>query len=109
MQKDPDAYGTARAGRVAPTAGGESDSVVFFEDAMDRRVVGVEPTEEYQRDSADVKRPTDVTTYALASHVGRITARDVPIPFEPVLEDQTVPTIEPVADAARRAVRGEET
>jgi hypothetical protein len=33
----------------------------------------------------------------------------VPIPFSPVLEDQTVPTVELVADAVRRAVRGEES
>jgi pyruvate dehydrogenase E1 component beta subunit len=46
--------------------------------------------------------------YSLDTPVRRIAARDVPIPFSPVLEDQTVPTVELVADAARRAVRGEE-
>jgi pyruvate dehydrogenase E1 component beta subunit len=29
-------------------------------------------------------------------------AMDVPVPFSPVLEDQTVPTAEAVADAAKR-------
>jgi pyruvate dehydrogenase E1 component beta subunit len=46
--------------------------------------------------------------YSLDSPVRRIAARDVPIPFSPVLEDQTVPTVDVVAEAARRTVRGEE-
>jgi pyruvate/2-oxoglutarate/acetoin dehydrogenase E1 component len=64
------------------------------------------------------------TQYGLASHIaaviaeqavysldvpGRCAARNVPIPCSPVLEDQTVPTVELVADAVRRAVRGEES
>jgi pyruvate dehydrogenase E1 component beta subunit len=46
--------------------------------------------------------------YSLDSPVRRLAARDVPIPFSPVLEDQTVPTVDVVAEAARRTVRGEE-
>jgi acetoin:2,6-dichlorophenolindophenol oxidoreductase subunit beta len=38
----------------------------------------------------------------LDAPVVRIGAMDVPIPFSPVLEDQTVPTPERVADAALR-------
>jgi acetoin:2,6-dichlorophenolindophenol oxidoreductase subunit beta len=47
--------------------------------------------------------------YSLDAPVRCIAARDVPIPFSPVLEDQTVPTVELVADAARRSVNGEES
>jgi len=32
---------------------------------------------------------------------------DVPVPFSPVLEDQTVPTPESIAERARALVRGE--
>lgn len=46
--------------------------------------------------------------YSLDAPVRCIAARNVPIPFSPVLEDQTVPTVELVADAVRRPVRGEE-
>jgi pyruvate dehydrogenase E1 component beta subunit len=38
----------------------------------------------------------------LDAPVVRLGAMDVPIPFSPVLEDQTVPTPERVADAALR-------
>jgi pyruvate/2-oxoglutarate/acetoin dehydrogenase E1 component len=38
----------------------------------------------------------------LDAPVVRLAAMDVPIPFSPVLEDQTVPTPESVADAALR-------
>jgi acetoin:2,6-dichlorophenolindophenol oxidoreductase subunit beta len=42
----------------------------------------------------------------LDAPVRRAAAMDVPIPFSPVLEDQTVPTPESVADAAQRLVEG---
>jgi pyruvate dehydrogenase E1 component beta subunit len=40
--------------------------------------------------------------YYLDAPVKRMGAMDVPVPFSPVLEDQTVPTAEAVADAAKR-------
>jgi pyruvate dehydrogenase E1 component beta subunit len=44
--------------------------------------------------------------YHLDAPVRRLGAMDVPIPFSPVLEDETVPTPETVAQAARELVRG---
>jgi pyruvate dehydrogenase E1 component beta subunit len=44
----------------------------------------------------------DGAFYYLDTPVKRMGAMDVPVPFSPVLEDQTVPTAEAVADAARR-------
>jgi pyruvate dehydrogenase E1 component beta subunit len=43
---------------------------------------------------------SDGAFYWLDAPVRRMGARDVPIPFSPVLEDQTVPTPETVAEAA---------
>ncbi len=40
--------------------------------------------------------------YYLDAPVERIGAMDVPIPFSPVLEDQTIPNVEKVVQAARR-------
>jgi acetoin:2,6-dichlorophenolindophenol oxidoreductase subunit beta len=45
--------------------------------------------------------------YHLDAPVQRIGALDVPVPFSPVLEDETVPTPEKVADKARALCRGE--
>src|ERR671923_1278563 len=43
----------------------------------------------------------DGAFYFLDAPVKRMGAKDVPVPFSPVLEDQTVPTAEAVADAAK--------
>jgi pyruvate dehydrogenase E1 component beta subunit len=43
----------------------------------------------------------DGAFYYLDAPVKRMGARDVPIPFSPVLEDQTVPTAQAVADVAK--------
>jgi pyruvate dehydrogenase E1 component beta subunit len=43
----------------------------------------------------------DGAFYYLDAPVKRIGAMDVPVPFSPVLEDQTVPTPETVADVAK--------
>ena len=43
--------------------------------------------------------------YDLDAPVRRLCARDVPIPFSPVLEDQTVPTPESVYELAKGLVR----
>lgn len=45
--------------------------------------------------------------YHLEAPVQRIGALDVPVPFSPVLEDETVPTPEKVAERARALCRGE--
>jgi len=45
--------------------------------------------------------------YHLDAPVQRMGAMDVPVPFSPVLEDQTVPTPESIAERARALVRGE--
>ena len=45
--------------------------------------------------------------YHLDAPVQRIGALDVPVPFSPVLEDETVPTPEKVAERARALCRGE--
>jgi acetoin:2,6-dichlorophenolindophenol oxidoreductase subunit beta len=44
--------------------------------------------------------------YHLDAPVRRLAAMDVPIPFSPVLEDETVPTAERVAEAAKALVGG---
>ena len=44
---------------------------------------------------------TDGAFYYLDAPVKRMGAMDVPVPFSPVLEDQTVPTPEKVAEMAR--------
>jgi len=50
---------------------------------------------------------TEGAFYHLDAPVQRLGALDVPVPFSPVLEDQTVPTAEAIADVARALVRGE--
>jgi pyruvate/2-oxoglutarate/acetoin dehydrogenase E1 component len=47
--------------------------------------------------------------YDLDAPVLRLAAMDVPVPFSPVLEDETVPTAERVVDAARRLVKGRDS
>ena len=49
---------------------------------------------------------TELAFYHLDAPVQRIGALDVPIPFSPVLEDETVPTAQAVAQRARDLVRG---
>jgi acetoin:2,6-dichlorophenolindophenol oxidoreductase subunit beta len=49
----------------------------------------------------------DGAFYHLDAPVQRVGAMDVPVPFSPVLEDQTVPTPVAIADRARGLVRGE--
>ena len=44
--------------------------------------------------------------YHLDAPVQRMAAMDVPVPFSPVLEDQTVPTPPAIADRARALVEG---
>ncbi len=44
--------------------------------------------------------------YHLDAPVQRMGAMDVPVPFSPVLEDQTVPTPSAIAECARRLVKG---
>ena len=44
--------------------------------------------------------------FDLDAPVRRLAAMDVPIPFSPVLEDQTVPTAEQVAASARELIGG---
>ena len=50
---------------------------------------------------------TEGAFYHLDAPVQRVGAMDVPVPFSPVLEDQTVPTPVAIADRARALVRGE--
>ena len=47
----------------------------------------------------------DGAFYYLDAPVKRMGAMDVPVPFSPVLEDQTVPTPETVAEMATRVVQ----
>ena len=44
--------------------------------------------------------------YELDAPVVRLAALDVPVPFSPTLEDETVPTAEQVSEVARRLVKG---
>jgi pyruvate dehydrogenase E1 component beta subunit len=49
---------------------------------------------------------SELAFYDLDAPVLRLAAMDVPVPFSPVLEDETVPTPERVAEAAQTLVRG---
>jgi pyruvate dehydrogenase E1 component beta subunit len=49
---------------------------------------------------------TEGAFYHLDAPVQRIGAMDVPVPFSPVLEDQTVPSAEAVAQRARDLTEG---
>jgi pyruvate/2-oxoglutarate/acetoin dehydrogenase E1 component len=49
---------------------------------------------------------SELAFYDLDAPVVRLAAMDVPVPFSPVLEDETVPTPERVAEVARTLVRG---
>lgn len=49
---------------------------------------------------------TEGAFYHLDAPVQRLGALDVPVPFSPVLEDQTVPTSESIAERARSLVGG---
>jgi pyruvate dehydrogenase E1 component beta subunit len=49
---------------------------------------------------------SELAFYDLDAPVLRLAALDVPVPFSPVLEDETVPTPERVAEAAQTLVRG---
>jgi acetoin:2,6-dichlorophenolindophenol oxidoreductase subunit beta len=49
---------------------------------------------------------SELAFYDLDAPVLRLAALDVPVPFSPVLEDETVPTPERVAEAAQKLVRG---
>jgi len=51
---------------------------------------------------------SELAFYDLDAPVLRLAAMDVPVPFSPVLEDETVPTPERVAAAAQKLVRGED-
>ncbi len=65
--------------------------------------------EGYQRFGASAELAAAVTRgafYYLDAPVERIGAMDVPIPFSPILEDQTIPTPEWVVKAARGLVGG---
>src|SRR5258705_13201960 len=44
--------------------------------------------------------------YHLDAPVERIGALDVPVPFSPVLEDQTIPNVDRVMSAVKRLVKG---
>jgi acetoin:2,6-dichlorophenolindophenol oxidoreductase subunit beta len=46
--------------------------------------------------------------YHLEAPVARIGALDVPVPFSPILEDQTIPNVEQVIAVVRRLVKGNE-
>jgi pyruvate/2-oxoglutarate/acetoin dehydrogenase E1 component len=63
--------------------------------------------EGYQRFGASAEIAAVITRgafYYLDAPVERIGAMDVPIPFSPVLEDQTIPNVEMVVRAARNLV-----
>ena len=49
---------------------------------------------------------SDGAFYHLDAPVGRLAALDVPVPFSPVLEDATVPTVDQVVSEARRLCAG---
>jgi pyruvate dehydrogenase E1 component beta subunit len=67
-----------------------------------RAIVVDEGYERYGVTAEIASTIADGAFYYLDAPVKRMGAMDVPVPFSPVLEDQTVPTPESVAETAKR-------
>src|SRR6266700_186233 len=87
------------------TAIRDDNPVIFFEDKMMYQLKGPVPDGDYTIPfgvTAEIASViADGAFYYLDAPVKRMGAMDVPVPFSPVLEDQTVPTAKSVAELAK--------
>jgi len=87
---------------VRTTAPLDKQTIIESVKKTSRAIVIDEGYERYGVTAEIASVIADGAFYYLDAPVKRIGAMDVPVPFSPVLEDQTVPTPEGVADAAKR-------
>jgi pyruvate dehydrogenase E1 component beta subunit len=87
---------------VRTTAPLDKQTIIESAKKTSRAIVIDEGYERYGVTAEIASVIADGAFYYLDAPVKRMGAMDVPVPFSPVLEDQTVPTPDAVADAARR-------
>jgi len=87
---------------VRTTAPLDKQTIVESAKKTTRAIVVDEGYERYGVTAEIASVIADGAFYYLDAPVKRMGAMDVPVPFSPVLEDQTVPTPESVAEMARR-------
>ena len=80
----------------------DTDTIVSSVKKTSRAIVVDEGYERYGVTAEIASIIADGAFYYLDAPVKRMGAMNVPVPFSPVLEDQTVPTPESVADMAKR-------
>lgn len=85
----------------------DEDTLVASVKKTSRALVIDEGHRNYGVTAEIAARISEKAFYYLDAPVQRLGAMDVPVPFSPPLEDQTVPTPEGVAVAARAALAGE--
>ena len=86
---------------VRTTAPLDKKTVIESAKKTSRAIVVDEGYERYGVTTEIASVIADGAFYYLDAPVKRMGAKDVPVPFSPALEDQTVPTAEAVADAAK--------
>ncbi|HYY26090.1 MAG TPA: alpha-ketoacid dehydrogenase subunit beta [Candidatus Udaeobacter sp.] len=86
---------------VRTTAPLDKKTVIESAKKTSRAIVVDEGYERYGVTAEIASVIADGAFYYLDAPVKRMGAKDVPVPFSPALEDQTVPTAEAVADAAK--------
>jgi acetoin:2,6-dichlorophenolindophenol oxidoreductase subunit beta len=86
---------------VRTTAPLDKKTLIESAKKTSRAIVVDEGYERYGVTAEIASMIADEAFYYLDAPVKRMGAKDVPVPFSPVLEDQTVPTAEAVADAAK--------
>jgi pyruvate dehydrogenase E1 component beta subunit len=87
---------------VRTTAPLDKQTLIESAKKTSRAIVIDEGYERYGVTAEIASTIADGAFYYLDAPVKRMGAMDVPVPFSPVLEDQTVPTPETVAEMARR-------
>ena len=87
---------------VRTTAPLDKQAIIASVKKTSRAIVIDEGYERYGVTAEIASVIADGAFYYLDAPVKRMGAMDVPVPFSPVLEDQTVPTAEAVAEMARR-------
>ena len=90
---------------VRTTAPLDKQTIIESAKKTSRAIVIDEGYERYGVTAEIASVIADGAFYYLDAPVKRMGAMDVPVPFSPVLEDQTVPTPETVAEMAKTAVQ----
>ena len=85
----------------------DEDTLVASVKKTSRAIVIDEGHQSFGTTSEIASRLNEKAFYHLDAPVVRMGAMDVPVPFSPALEDQTVPTPDAVAEMARRLCSGE--